>query len=100
VDQPIACSLTATEAAARAAQTARIAERALIDRTAVEGGQRLRFAGGQETEAAVREIVAAEAECCPFLEMELRGAGGELELDITGPPEAQPIVEALFASRA
>ena len=39
-------------------------------------------------------FVAAESDCCPFLTMKLR-----LVLDVTGPAEAAPIVQELFADR-
>jgi MerR family transcriptional regulator, copper efflux regulator len=99
VSQPIACKLTADQAAQRAEETAAIAERALRRREPIADGQRLRFEGGGELEARLRELIAAEAECCPFMQMSLRRAGDEVELDITGPDEAQPIIDALFARR-
>ena len=39
----------------------------------------------------------AEAECCPFLSLDLRRDGDALELTITGPDEAAPIIAGLFA---
>ena len=97
MSQPIACKLTASQAAQRAEQTAAIAERALRRREPIGGGQRLQFEAGGELEAELRRLIDAEAECCPFLRMSLRRAGDDLELDITGPAEVQPIIEALFA---
>jgi hypothetical protein len=41
--------------------------------------------------------MAAEACCCPFLSLELRRAGELLELEISGPDEARPIIAELFA---
>jgi hypothetical protein len=96
VREPIACSLTTSQAAERARQTADIASRALRGREAIAGGQRLRFAGDRELEDELRAVVAAEAECCSFLDMRLRRGGGVIELDITGPAEARPIIEGLF----
>lgn len=97
MNQPIACSLSPSQAAGRAEQTAAIAARALLARHTLSDGDRLRFGGDTETEAALREVIAAEAECCSFLRLELRWIDNELELDITGPDDARPIIEALFA---
>jgi hypothetical protein len=41
--------------------------------------------------------VAAERECCPFLTMDLRTAGDELVLEVTGPEAAAPIIAELLA---
>jgi MerR family copper efflux transcriptional regulator len=97
MNQPIACSLTPAEAGARTDQTAAIAGRALVRREPTPGGERLVFEDDAEIEAELRDLIAAEAQCCPFLEMELRRVGETLELDVTGPAEARPIIEELFA---
>ncbi|HEV3000022.1 MAG TPA: hypothetical protein VGW75_04710 [Solirubrobacteraceae bacterium] len=97
MDTPIACSLNASEFAARREETAAIARAALRGREPIDGGERLRFAGGEDLAGQIREIVDAEAECCPFLTLDLRRDGEALELDVTGPPEAQPIIAELFA---
>jgi hypothetical protein len=94
---PIACTLNAADQAARAAETADLARRALRSRERIADGTRLTFAPGAETERRLRGLVAAEAECCPFLRLDLRPAPDALVLDITGPPEAEPIIAELFA---
>ena len=95
--EPIACTLTRSQARQRAEQTATIARRALRRRQPTAGGQRLLFEAGPEIEADLRAIIAAEAECCSFLKLQLRRVDDELELDITGPVRARPIIDALFA---
>lgn len=91
----IACTLSAAETVARRADTAELARRALRARRPVPGGALLTFAPDAECE--LRDIVAAEAQCCAFLYLDLRRAGDALELEITGPDEAGPILDALFA---
>ena len=86
---PIACSLTGPERAARGAEIHRLAR----DARRVPGGALLTFAPGAEPR--VRAIVAAEAECCPFLRFELRRTGAALEVAVTGPAEAGPILDEL-----
>jgi hypothetical protein len=97
VTEQIACSLNASQAAERAEHTAALAARALRAREDLARGERLRFEAGSDIETALREVIAAEGECCPFLGMELRRGHDELVLEITGPPEARPIISALFA---
>ena len=97
MDRPIACSLPPADLAERRALIDRIARDTLLAREAIEGGARLRFAAGPGTELSLRNLIAAEAECCSFLRMELSHDGDELKLDVTGPEEAQPIIAEMFA---
>jgi len=87
--EPIACTLTAAEYRDRAADLHRFAREALRERRPIAGGARLTF------DLAARErletLIAAEAECCPFLTMDLR-----LVLDVTGPAAAAPIIAELL----
>ena len=98
MDQPIACSLPATEMAARQEDTANLARAALRSRDPVDGGVRLTFSADAATERTLRELIAAEAQCCPFLRFDLAREDDALRLDVTGPAEAQPIVAELFAA--
>jgi hypothetical protein len=90
-DTPVACTLTSAELRARQAGTAELARRSLRSR---DGGL---LVFDLDAEAALRSVIAAEAECCPFLSFDLRRAGNALELRITGPDEAAPIITGLFA---
>jgi hypothetical protein len=87
----IACALTSGELRARRAHIATLAERALRSRD----GDRLVF--DSAAEPALRELVALEYACCPFLTLELDRVGDDLVLRITGPDEAAPIIAELFA---
>jgi hypothetical protein len=87
----IACTLTSAELRARRARVAVLAERFLRSR---DGH---RFVFEPEAEPALRELVALEAECCPFLALGLRRTGDALELTVAGPAEAAPMLGALFA---
>lgn len=87
----IACTLTSPQLRVRRAATASLAQAALRSRD----GERLVF--DASAEPALRELVTLEAECCPFLTFQLRRAGDAVELTITGPDEAAPIIADLFA---
>jgi MerR family transcriptional regulator, copper efflux regulator len=88
---PIACTLSGADQADRAA-----AWRAVVSDGAAamdERGARVRLARHAEPE--LRELIAAESECCPFLEFDLRHDGAGLRLRVSGPAEARPIIAAL-----
>lgn len=93
----IACSLNASDYRARLAEMAAVARDALRAREEVVGGQRLTFAATPDVRERLERIVAAEATCCAFLSFDLRPDGDELRLDVTGPEDAAPIIEELFA---
>jgi hypothetical protein len=97
---PIACALPASDLAQRRADVAALAAGALLARRPRAQGAVLTFAAGSATERRLRQLIAAEAECCPFLRMELRRVDATLELDVTGPEEARPIIDGLLASSA
>ena len=96
MDQPIACTLPVADYAARTKATRELARRAR-SREPIPDGTRLTFAANGDTEPRLREFVAAEARCCPFLRMDLRRANDAIVLEVTGPPEAESIIAELFA---
>jgi len=96
MDQPIACSLPTADYSERRATIDQIARNSLRTREPIEAGARLTFRPGPTTEESLRELIAAEAACCPFLHMELGRDGDSLTLDVTGPDEAQPLIAELF----
>jgi hypothetical protein len=54
-------------------------------------------ATGPEIEQRTRELVAAESQCCAFVDLELSRDGDDLVLDISGPDDAQPVINMFFA---
>jgi hypothetical protein len=97
MDEPIACTLSPSDYRDRTGEMSALARDALRRREPIDRGVRLTFALGPATEERLRRLVAAESECCPFLGMDLRRDGDALQLDITGPEDAAPIIEQLFA---
>ncbi|HVO53028.1 MAG TPA: hypothetical protein VMT37_01305 [Solirubrobacterales bacterium] len=101
-DRPIACSLSAGELSQRLEEIAAVGASSLIDQREEGGRQLLRFRGDAETHRRLRAIVAAEAECCPFLELALETQGGELVLTVAAGAAGREAAEALahaFLSR-
>lgn len=99
-DLPLACSLRTGELASRQAELVDIGRRSLVAVSRVEGSPVvLDFKPDAETRADLERIVAAEAECCAFLEMTIT-YGDPLQLIIDGPYDAGPIVDELVGAIA
>jgi hypothetical protein len=96
---PIACTLTPDRMSARRALIDGLAADGLLARTPTERGVRVRLRDEAEIERRTRALVAAESECCPFLDFDLRHEGGDLVLDISGPEDARPVIDLFFAPR-
>jgi hypothetical protein len=94
-DLPIVCSLDAGGLEERLAAIGEVGAEGLIDRRAEGGGHHLRFRSDPKTRRQLEEVIAAEAECCAFLELSLREAGEELILAIAAPEAGQSIADTL-----
>ena len=94
----LACSLSGREQADRAIWLERLNERA-VGVSSRPDGVTFTFALADDTEADVRALAAAEAQCCPFLSLEVERLRDRIELVVSGPPEARPIIEAMFEAR-
>lgn len=95
---PMACTLTAGDLATRLAEIGALGRDGLL-RAEVDGPRAvLVFRAG--VRERVEAVAATEAECCAVLAIDVRGGGdgGEVELHIAGPPEAEPVVRELVAS--
>jgi len=96
---PIACTLSATDLSQRVAEIRDLGRAALLD---VERGAAravLRFRGDDETRGRLTTIVAAEAQCCAFLDMTVRDdARDDVLLEIRAPACAEPVVDDLVAA--
>lgn len=95
---PIACTLTPEGMTDRLAFIDELVADGLLDRTSTPTGLRLRLRDAPQVEQRTRELIAAESECCAFLDFALGREDGELVLDISGPEDARPVIELLFAS--
>ena len=99
-DLPIACTLTADGMTARLALIDALAADGLLDRTPTDTGLRVRLRDTPDIEQRTRELVAAESECCAFLDFDLGREDGDLVLDISGPEDARPVIDMFFAPEA
>ncbi len=98
-DPPIACSLTAAEIPARLLGISALARDAsLLSVATTPRHATLRF----RVEGNIRKRLAAfadsESECCSFLDVTLREEPESVELAITAPPGAEPVLAGIVAA--
>ena len=94
-DLPIVCTLTAAELPHRLAEMRAVGKAALISAEAAGRRATLHFRPGAETRHRLEAIVAAESECCAFLEFELDGRKADLALTIQAPEGGEPVLREM-----
>jgi hypothetical protein len=92
---PIVCSLGPGELRQRLAAIAEVGAASLIGRERYGSRHLLRFRSDPRTRQQLKEIVAAEASCCSFLDLALEERGGELVLSVTAPADGEAVAGAL-----
>jgi len=93
---PIACSLSDSELPRRLAEMADVGSANLVAVQTEDGRAELRFA--VEVRERLAALVAAETECCAFLQLELDEQPDALLLTIDAPAGGEPILEELIAA--
>lgn len=97
---PITCSLNAGDLKQRLVAIAEIGEASLIDHATDDDRHLLRFRSDAQTRRRLEEIVAAEAECCSFLDLALEERDGKLILSVAAPADGQLVADELAATFA
>ncbi len=92
---PVACTLDGDGQQARLAEWHDLFTRATA-REPVPDGTRVTLPGALAGRAA--DLAAAEQRCCPFFRFALVFDGGDVRLTVQAPPEAGPLLAALFPS--
>jgi hypothetical protein len=92
---PIACSLSPGEMQQRGREIEALAREALVDGERGERSVRLRYRRSDAVQAALLDLVRRESACCPFLSFAVREDETLLTLDISGPPEAAAVLDAI-----
>ena len=88
----IACALDPTDLDVRLAEWRTVAASA-TSHVPIEGGLRLALPGIDPRPLV--DLVARERECCAFLSFAIRLDPTGLTLEVTGPPDAREMIEAL-----
>ena len=91
---PCACTLSASDQAVRAAEVRGLVGDGMLSWAGVTGGVAIRFR--HDAEPALRELIAAESECCDFLDFDLRREEDGLRLTVKGPDQARSVIFGLF----
>ena len=94
----IACSLGAEDYQKRLSRIRELGEVALLEVETRPDGAVVSFLDSEQVRNELASIVEAEAACCSFLDLSVRGGEGRLMLAISAPPDAMPIVRDLTAS--
>jgi GNAT superfamily N-acetyltransferase len=92
-DLPVVCSLEAGDLEQRLATIAEIGRRSLLGREVEAGRHLLRFRSDGRTRRQLEGVIAAEAECCAFLDLALESDGDDLVLSIGAPDAGQPTAD-------
>jgi len=97
-DLPIMCTLTPEALRARRDGLLLDLFRQAEAQEVLDNGLRLRFAPLDETLSLLAKAVDAERRCCRFLRFGIvvEPDGGPFILELTGPPDTQEFVRALF----
>ena len=94
--ETVACFLAGHAYRARVARIQALMDQALIARERLEAAVRLRFRRDAGVEAHLKELVALEQECCPFLVFALETLPCEVVLTISGPENAAALLDDAF----
>ena len=92
---PIVCSLNPDELQSRLDEIAGLGSESLITRKTDGDRHLLRFHGDAGTRQRLEAIVAAEAQCCSFLDLSLTRDGDVLVLSIVAPAGAELVASQL-----
>jgi hypothetical protein len=95
---PIACSLDATALPERLAEIGDLGRDALTDVQLDATRARLRFAAGAGIRSRVEAVVAAESECCAFLQMGVGDEPDAVVLTMQSPADAELVLGELVAA--
>jgi hypothetical protein len=93
-ETPIVCTLDARNRGARLAAARELGEHALVGLEVSGRRALLRFQGERER---VDALVAAERDCCAFLEFTTTRNGEQTELEIRTPEGGEPTLRGLVA---
>ncbi len=94
----IACTLEADRMPGRLVEWQEVLAR-VVGRSAVTDGVRLDLAHGTDV-AALAQLALDEQGCCDFFTFDLRIGADGVALTVTGPPDARPVITALFGTAA
>ncbi|MGA7290818.1 MAG: hypothetical protein WBX02_22115 [Terriglobales bacterium] len=99
---PIACTLNDAEMRERQKTLLDAFRNTALDVTSLPLGYVYRFAPSSAALAQIVSLVDLERQCCPFLTFKIIVAADNqaICLEVTGPPDARPLIADFFAPLA
>jgi hypothetical protein len=96
-ERSFACSLTDERLRDRLEEWLALDERALLRAENRPNGRLHVYRAGDETERVLAELIEAEGECCPFLDLTVDREGDEVRLSVSFAEEARssPVVQII-----
>jgi hypothetical protein len=93
--EPIACTLGEGDLRRRLDEIAALGAESLLGHEETGEGHVLRFRSDESTRRRLEKIVTAEAECCPFLELEIDERDQALLLALAAPGDGRAVADEL-----
>jgi hypothetical protein len=94
----LGCTLSGTDARERQ-QWLGVVMRRATEKAITSQGVTAQFAYSDALERDLRAIAMAEAECWPFLHIEVSRDEEHLRLTVSGPTDAMPVIEQIYLGR-
>lgn len=94
----IACTLTSDQRVERQREMEELARRSVVGREQQGRLVRLHYRHTPQVEAAVRDLVRRESQCCAFLAFDIAVEGARLTLEIRGPEGSEEVLGAIYTA--
>jgi hypothetical protein len=94
---PVACSLTSAGLVAQASRWVRLAVHAMTERTETADGLRICFRPEQGVEDELRELAAAENDCCRWAAWTVKTTGHDVVLEVRSRGKGIAVLHGMFA---
>lgn len=95
-EEPVACTLTSSDQISRRERWLRLAEVALVAKTATEAGVELYYRAEPAVRSELTELAGLEIECCGFAEWKVTEAGNRIRLNVETERSKAPAVWTMF----
>jgi MerR family transcriptional regulator, copper efflux regulator len=96
MDVPVACSLTADDAATRMAEWRTFLHGSVVSSARDADGLDLRLVHSDDVLLAAADLAAREQACCPFFSMTIRIDAGGRTLTLGAPPDAAGVLDGFM----
>jgi len=95
---PVACALAPADLAAQAGRWEQLAARAMTGRTQTAHGLRISFRLQPGAEDELRELAAAENQCCPWAEWAVETSAQQIVLNVRSAGDGIATLHSMLAS--